>query len=157
MTGLGRERVEATVRCAREPDVLLTHRLDTDGESDFDLTGPDLVRDHGHGHESTRAKAVDHFDWNVLREASSERSTTGVVDRIGCQNGADTDITHASGVDVGVNDSLLWWFKTCLTSADMQGRCMRNGLALNISSMSSSVLYEVEIEFIMRVGMELLA
>jgi hypothetical protein len=89
-------------------DVLLAHGLDAEGESDLDLTGPDLVRDHGHGHESAGAEAVDHLNGHALWEASSEGSTTSVVDGVGCQNGADTNVAYARGVDVGVGDGLLW-------------------------------------------------
>ena len=88
----------------------MTHGLDADGEPDLDLTGPDLVRNHGHGHESARAKAVDCLDRNGLRETGCEGGTTGVIDRIGRQNGADTYITYGCGVDVGVGNGLLRWF-----------------------------------------------
>ena len=90
-------------------DILLTHGLDADGESDLDLARPDLIRDHGHRHESARAKPVDYLDGNALRETGCEGGTTGVVDRVGGQNGADTNITYARGVDVGMGDGLLVW------------------------------------------------
>ena len=108
----GRERRDSArdggVGCARGSDVLLAHGLDAEGESNLDLAGPDLVRDHGHGHESAGAEAVDHLDGHALREASGEGSTAGMVDGVGCQNGADTDVAYARGVDVGVGDGLLW-------------------------------------------------
>ena len=94
---------------ARASDVLLAHGLDAEGESDLDLAGPDLVRNHGHGHEPAGAEAVDHLDGHGLWEAGREGSTTGVVDGVGRQNGADTNVADARGVDVGVGDDPLWW------------------------------------------------
>ena len=88
----------------------MAHGFNANGEADIDLTGADLVRNVGHGHESAGAKPVDHLDGHGFWKASSEGSTTRMVDRIGCQNGANTNVTHARGVDVAVSNGLLQWF-----------------------------------------------
>ena len=98
-------------RYAKESDVLLTHRLEADGKSDLDISSPDFVRDRGHGHESTRAKAVDHLDGHAFREASSEGGSTNVVTSVVRQKGAEANVTYARGVDVGACDDLLLWFE----------------------------------------------
>lgn len=123
----------------RRFDALLTHGLNANGKSDLDLTGPDLVGNHGHSHESAGAKPIDHLNGDAFGETSSEGSTTGVVDRVGRQNGADTNVPYDGRVNVGVGDCLLyqfWHYNSWIQD---------KGHALNISSMSSSVLYgEVE-------------
>lgn len=88
-------------------DIPLAHRVDADGESNLDLAGADLVGDHSDSHETARAEAINDLDRNALGKASRKGGTAGVVERVGRQNGADTNVADSRWVDVRVGDGCL--------------------------------------------------
>lgn len=85
----------------------MAHGIDAEGESDLDLTRSDLIRNHGSCHESAGTEAADHLNGDALRKTSGKSGTTGAVDGVGHQHGADTNVAYARRVDVGVGNGLL--------------------------------------------------
>lgn len=87
--------------------VLRGHGLDTGTDTDVDHASLDLVGDVDAGLQAGRALAVQGADGSGVWEASDESGGPHLGGAAaGGQDGADADILHEAGVDVGaLNDA----------------------------------------------------